>query len=215
METILIRHGDPDYANDSLTEEGHRQAGLLADELCHAGIDAIYCSPKGRAKLTMEYTAKRTGITPVIHGWLEETGGKKVMGKHPWNVPPHVVLSQPELPTLENWGQDDELYGSSVVPYMERVTEGFDTLMAEYGYLKEKNLYRIKESCDKRIAFFAHAGLTMTLLSHLLHIPPHIAYTHLDIHPTGVTKLAWHEDEGWASPKMVLFNDRSHLDTNR
>ena len=30
MKIIFIRHGDPDYVNDSLTEKGIREAKLLA-----------------------------------------------------------------------------------------------------------------------------------------------------------------------------------------
>jgi probable phosphoglycerate mutase len=211
METILIRHGDPDYANDTLTEEGHRQAGLLAERLANARIDAIYCSPLGRARMTMEYAAKKIGIEPVICDWLRETGGKKIAGKHPWLVPPHMILGQPDLPSLSNWARDEELYGASVLPHMKRVADGFDTLMGEYGYRREGNLYRVVTPCDKRLAFFSHGGFTLTLLSHLLHMPPHIAYAHLELHTAAVTRLAWQESDGWASPRMVLFNDRWHL----
>ncbi len=30
MEIILIRHGEPDYANDTLTSRGHKEAKKLA-----------------------------------------------------------------------------------------------------------------------------------------------------------------------------------------
>ena len=30
MKIIFIRHGDPDYVNDTLTEKGMREAKLLA-----------------------------------------------------------------------------------------------------------------------------------------------------------------------------------------
>ena len=31
MRVLIIRHGEPDYAVDSLTEKGWREAGLLGD----------------------------------------------------------------------------------------------------------------------------------------------------------------------------------------
>ena len=31
MRILFIRHGDPDYVNDTLTEKGHREAQLLAE----------------------------------------------------------------------------------------------------------------------------------------------------------------------------------------
>ena len=33
MRILIIRHGDPDYEHDSLTEKGWREAALLADKL--------------------------------------------------------------------------------------------------------------------------------------------------------------------------------------
>ena len=29
MRIIFVRHGDPDYEHDTLTEKGHREAALL------------------------------------------------------------------------------------------------------------------------------------------------------------------------------------------
>lgn len=49
MEIILIRHGDPDYANDTLTPRGHEEAKKLARFLADKPIDAIFQSPNGRA----------------------------------------------------------------------------------------------------------------------------------------------------------------------
>ena len=33
MRILVIRHGDPDYAHDSLTEKGFREVNLLAEKL--------------------------------------------------------------------------------------------------------------------------------------------------------------------------------------
>ena len=57
MRLLIIRHGDPDYTNDTLTEKGHREAKLLAERLKKERIDAIYSSPLGRAKDTCRYAA--------------------------------------------------------------------------------------------------------------------------------------------------------------
>ena len=39
MEILLIRHGDPDYANDSLTPQGIFEAQRLAEALEGVDID--------------------------------------------------------------------------------------------------------------------------------------------------------------------------------
>jgi broad specificity phosphatase PhoE len=77
MEIILVRHGDPDYANDTLTTKGHEEARKLADFLADRSIDAIFQSPNGRARHTCEYTAKVKGIEPVTLEWLREVGIKR------------------------------------------------------------------------------------------------------------------------------------------
>ena len=38
MELWIIRHGDPDYVHDSLTEKGVREAKLLAERLSKYNI---------------------------------------------------------------------------------------------------------------------------------------------------------------------------------
>ena len=40
MKLLLIRHGDPDYTIDSLTEKGHREAQLLAEKMKSCEKDA-------------------------------------------------------------------------------------------------------------------------------------------------------------------------------
>ena len=45
MRLLIIRHGDPDYAKDSLTEKGKLQAQALAKRLAVHGLDRIYASP--------------------------------------------------------------------------------------------------------------------------------------------------------------------------
>ena len=38
MKLLFVRHGEPDYEHDSLTEKGDREASLLADMLCRMDI---------------------------------------------------------------------------------------------------------------------------------------------------------------------------------
>ena len=57
MRLLLIRHGDPDYIHDTLTEKGEKEAELLADMISRQQhIDSIYVSPLGRARKTASYT---------------------------------------------------------------------------------------------------------------------------------------------------------------
>ena len=72
MRILIIRHGDPDYTIDSLTEKGKREAELLSLKLEKENIDKIYVSPLGRARDTAEYTLRRKGMEGTVCEWLKE-----------------------------------------------------------------------------------------------------------------------------------------------
>ena len=61
MRILFIRHGDPDYANDTLTEKGHREAALLAERAESLNMGECFVSPLGRARHTADYCLKKTG----------------------------------------------------------------------------------------------------------------------------------------------------------
>lgn len=58
MLFLYLRHGDPIYEPDSLTEEGHRQAEALSKRLCKYGLDKVYASTSNRAQLTAKLNCK-------------------------------------------------------------------------------------------------------------------------------------------------------------
>lgn len=61
MRILLIRHGDPDYVNDTLTEKGRREAALLAKRAVSMNMGECYKSPLGRAKDTAAPCLEVTG----------------------------------------------------------------------------------------------------------------------------------------------------------
>ena len=66
MRLIIVRHGDPNYEIDSLTQTGWKEAELAADRLSKMDIKDFYVSSLGRAQDTASCTLKkmhRTGIT--------------------------------------------------------------------------------------------------------------------------------------------------------
>ena len=67
MKVIFIRHGDPDYINDTLTEKGRREAALLSDRVSRWDVKQFYCSPLGRARDTAEYSMQKMNRTPIIY----------------------------------------------------------------------------------------------------------------------------------------------------
>lgn len=72
MKILIIRHGDPDYSIDSLTEKGWKEAEYLSEKIAPLPIKAYYVSPLGRAKDTASCTLQKAGRTAEVCEWLRE-----------------------------------------------------------------------------------------------------------------------------------------------
>ena len=72
MKLLFIRHGDPDYTIDSLTEKGWKEAEFLSEKIAALDVRDFYVSPLGRAKDTASCTLKKTGRTATECKWLRE-----------------------------------------------------------------------------------------------------------------------------------------------
>jgi len=73
MKILIIRHGDPDYSIDSLTEQGWIEAECLSEKLINMDLTSIYCSTLGRAKDTASITLKKLGReADGVFEWLKE-----------------------------------------------------------------------------------------------------------------------------------------------
>ena len=214
MEVLLIRHGDPDYQRDTITEIGHREAKMLAISLSAKPLSTIYVSPLGRAKDTMRYTADIMKIDFTTLEWLREVRAPAVDGYAAWELPGTYILSESKLPDLQTWFEDP-LFGKSFLPFYQKIANRFDKIMHLSGYKKFGHMYRIHRASSKRIAFFSHKGTILTLLSYLLHWPLPLLFSHCQISPTGVTRLIWKKvDQEWAAPQLQGLNDLSHLNAS-
>ena len=72
MRLLFIRHAEPDYSTDTLTEKGRREAALLAQAAPSLQMDHCFVSPLGRAQETASYCMKTAGMTAKTLDWLEE-----------------------------------------------------------------------------------------------------------------------------------------------
>ena len=83
MKLLIVRHADPDYSIDSLTETGWLEAELLAERLCRLEVKGFYVSPLGRAKDTASLTLNKKGRTAVEYTWLREFSARIAK---PWHA---------------------------------------------------------------------------------------------------------------------------------
>ena len=219
MRILIIRHGDPDYVNDTLTEKGHREAKLLAEKLGKEKIDYIYSSPLGRAKHTCDYTAKALGKEKeiVIKDWLQEFGCPLTLpsGRErgiPWDMLPGEWKDNPKMYDYQDWYKQDFYETAGMERRYRHVIDGLDGVLKEHGYTRQGGVYQTEKGNTDTIAFFCHFGLEMVLLSHLCDISPVPLWHHFAALPTSVTTLYTEERrEGIATFRCCGFGDCGHL----
>ncbi len=219
MKLMIIRHGDPDYEHDSLTEQGRREALVLAKRLHSVPITAVYCSPLGRAKLTASYTLADRGLTAETCGWLREFDAPFKEGADEalrldclWDRLPGQWTSDPVYFDPDRWFEGSLYAGYEIREEYERVCRGLDELLAEHGYEREGRVYRAARPNHDTVCLFCHFGVESVLLSHLLNISPMQLWHGSVALPTALTLLNTEERrEGTAYWRMSCFGDVSHL----
>lgn len=219
MKLLLIRHGDPDYTIDSLTEKGHIEARLLAERIAPMDIKEYYMSPLGRAQKTAEYTLEKAGRTAEVLDWAREfntliddgKGGKRI----PWDMLPENWTAVPEYYDKEKWTEVQIMKNAGMSSGIAKVHNGLDELLERHGYKREGSIYRPLRPNEDTIALFCHFGVTCVMLSHLLGVSPMVLWHGTMAAPASVTTLVTEERrEGIAVFRMTAFGDVSHLYKN-
>ena len=219
MRILIIRHGDPDYANDTLTEKGKREATLLAKRLEKENIDAFYSSPLGRAKDTCLYTARAVGKENeiVVKDWLQEFNHPLTLpsGRErniPWDMLPTEWTDNDKMYDYKRWYKQKCYRKSNMKAAYDNVANGLDALLKEYGYVREGNSYRVENANTKTIALFCHFGLEMVLMSRLCNVSPIPLWHHFTALTSSVTTLYSEERrKGIATFRCAGFGDIGHL----
>lgn len=216
MKILIIRHGDPDYENDSLTEKGFREAELLKERLKKLDITAFYCSPLGRACATAKPTLEAYGKNAEICDWLREFNGYVLEddGKNTgaWDRLPSSLYGKEECYDKSRWLDVFPYNSGTVKEKYINVCNGLDEILKRHGYVHDKNVYRVERENTDTIAFFCHYGVECVLLSHLLHTSPVIFWQGFVALTSSVTTLNTEErEQGIASLRLSGFGDISHL----
>jgi probable phosphoglycerate mutase len=212
MKVLLIRHADPDYRRDTITETGHRQARRLAEELDRYDVGEILSSSYGRAIDTAAYSAKLLGLEMSAHDWLREVNGNYNPGC-PGTLAYHGadLFADGRPVSIENWAERVP-YGAHTREHSRALLESFRTFMQSHGYRQEGLRYRATERAERKtVAVFCHAGAILTLLAELLHIPIPVVYAQFTIDPASVTVLRLEEKDGYGVFRLEGLNDTSCL----
>jgi len=223
VKLLIIRHADPDYSIDSLTEKGWREAELLSERLLRTDIKAFYVSPLGRARDTASLTLKKLGREgdEITCDWLREfpcnvkrpdcSGGTSVA----WDWLPGDWTHCEEFFDRKKWLENTIMKGAGVDAEYHRVTEALDALLEKHGYrhiTDNGNLYEVLAPNNDMVALFCHFGVECVLLSHLLGVSPMILWHGMCAAPSSVTTVVTEERrKGLASFRVSAFGDTSHL----
>ncbi|MBS4906420.1 MAG: histidine phosphatase family protein [Ruminococcus sp.] len=218
MRLLIVRHGDPDYSIDSLTEKGWKEAEYLSERLSKLDVKDFYVSPLGRAKDTASFTLKKMNRTAVECDWLREfdvlidrpdvTDRQKRL----WDWLPQDWTQDERFYQYDHWYENERLQQSDAKGYYDYVTGKFDKLLAEHGYIREGHYYRVEKPNEDTLVFFCHFGLECVLLAHLIGASPMVLWHGFCAAPSSVTTVNTEERrEGIASFRISAFGDISHL----
>ena len=222
MRFFYIRHGEPIYNPDSLTELGKKQAEALARRFMNIGLDEVYSSTSHRAIQTAMPTCKALGLDMTLldfayenYAWDQlsiKRGDKKLWLYQDSEM--KQFLCEPSVREMrENWMFHPELSKYHFEKGIERIYRECDLFFENLGYqhIRYTGKYKVISHNEKKVAFFAHQGFGIAFISCLLDIPYPQISNHFDICHTGVTVIDFKEEKGYAIPKVLTFSSDSHL----
>lgn len=217
MNLYIVRHGNPDYMQDKLTDLGHRQAEACAEEMLKLNIDEIYSSPMGRAIETAKHLSDKTGLDIKIENWAHEIehyadngGGRMGLAVQ---IEPGVLRS-PEIERLgDKWYEHPIFNGADKAKEMvDTINQGAEDFLLRLGYKRDGNRFGIETKNEKNIALFCHAGTFVVLAGYLLRLPTLSSWQSFFMYQTGISWVnIYNYDSGYTVPRFLYINDTHHL----
>ena len=209
MQLYIIRHGDPDYANDTLTEYGWEQAKLLAKRMKDINPDIIYSSPRGRAKATAQPTIDLLKKVYSIEDWTTESMDYM---QYP-DMNDSKINSKSWKASFSQGIYDFDDYADiNRKEVIENLKKSSDEFLLRHGYKHDGLAYKIIEPNDNKIAVFCHGGFGSNWISHLLSLPPVMGWMQFSLDTTSVTKFVFDNmPNGYTFARCIYMNNTSHL----
>ncbi len=197
-QLLLVRHGQTTMnvsgafcglSEAPLTEVGREQAQRLANRLSHEHIDALYCSPQGRARETAQPVAAalqldiqiREALHEIDFGRWEGLVKAEIEQKFPWEI---AAWNRGSWAVQAPGGETQQAVLARVVPCL------VELLAAHAG---------------QTILIVSHGTTLRLLVGHLLNLSlPASRALRLDT--ASLTKLLVRGDH----VQLAFYNDTSH-----
>ncbi|MCQ2610990.1 MAG: histidine phosphatase family protein [Treponema sp.] len=219
MRLIFIRHGDPDYEHDTITEKGKREADLLTKRTSKwKNITQIYVSPMGRAADTAKGTLQALNKQGITKDWLQEFKHNIDEPYNPeltttWDLYPEYYTDHRKFFDKDEWTSTKLMKHADIKNYYKKVCDGIDEILASYGYIRNKKgfynvvspnpdnpnfdpeikkpqLISVKDlKEDCTLVFFCHLGVMFAIIAHLIGCSPMQLWQGMYVAPTSVTIL--------------------------
>ena len=218
MILYYIRHGQPNYELNCLTELGKKQALLVSRRKDFEDIDVVFSSPSGRAMQTAMPTANTLGKAINTLDWCdEEIAWQRFTNDTPegkrWYYQNDVGMC--ELAKAQSAGKEwwkSEFFGKqtgeNVALYEKRVDEFLSSL--GFRHDRQNNRYECTGAKYKKVALFAHEGAGYAILSAITDISYPCLARFYNYH-TGVTTIEFDESKQNIVPVVAYFSDTRHL----
>ena len=220
MELIFIRHGQPAWSVEGLTQPnpfltgiGREQAELSAQRIFEGAhpLTELVVSPALRSQQTADPIARLTGLPIETVDDLVEIKMPDWTGKLEETV--RSIFRDAQHRSPEEWWDGLE-GGESFSDFHDRITEALLGVLADRGVRPDPNREHLwlVDDPDQRIAIVAHGGTNAVAIGFLLGAAPtpwewerfilyHASFARLRAVPLGGEHV-------WS---LRTFNDREHL----
>ena len=217
MRIIFVRHGHPNYELDCLTPLGHKHGAAVAERLRQEPVEKIYSSTCGRAMETAEHIDRKFGLG--VEGlefmreikWGSADGSPVYENGHPWLNSDYLVEQGKGL--LDKcWRETEQYRNNRVIATGDKLGEALDEWLAELGYTREGEYYRVGKVRYGTIVLVSHGGASSAALAHLFNLPFPFVCSAICPDYTAVTVVALSDREGALfAPKFEIMNDARHI----
>ena len=219
MRIIFVRHGEPDYEHDCLTERGREQALAAAERLREEGIEEIFSSPLGRASETASALSAALNLPVKTLDFMRELHWGSIDGTpvpadgHPWDLADMLAAEGRDL-TDPAWRKHPYFRNNQVTAEADHVAEETDKWLYSLGYERNGPYYRCirPDNRQKTVALFSHGGSSAAAMGHILNLPFPYACGLFHLEFTGITVIRLDRNPGKQTlPCLELANDGRHI----
>lgn len=217
MRILIIRHAEPDYANNTLTEKGFREADMLGKYLKDEKIDKIFVSSLPRATYTADgITRYNKTKTYEVCDWLREMDARIDLPyddcRLSWDLAPTYLNAEDMLFDKDGWKKVKAMSNAALQARVADLNEKFNETLKKFGYEKNGKTYKAVKPNHDTLAFVCHFGTESYLLSNLFNVSPAVISNYTVARPSSVTTLYTEEREkGEAIFRMIEFGSVNHL----